>query len=522
MAAPLIQSKYAVSKNPIRYSQEEFAKLIDYNFLWQVGLKESDSIHYLDAMRNSDIPWLKESMYKRDNTLMALFENNKNVVDTKGKDRLRWEMELPNTDLRATFIKNAEVGNPTPGIRFTEFDIIVSSENFGLNDVLAFDTYRDYPFVLRTNGTPVGIGTKYTAQLLTEDPTDYIELDRIPVGTRLTQMGSLIGEATTHRGNVNLATGAAVIEFETGYTRMGWSMKITDKAQAAMEAYGFVDKTTATTVEGKVKGTPIMLSNRAEAEFMAAINEQKDMFLTYGKKTLNTKHITDSITGSVLETGSSFYEFLNTSYIHEYIPEADSLDVIIDQVLPHWNNKVPIEQRKIVVMGGMGARLQWDKWVEEKNLHPHFENDSWTKDRVAGMTSDRVGVAINKSQINKVFINPFGYIEFMYAAWMDNDKNGGKKYRGLPAQSWEFIVIDYGYGSGIESNLYIANDSSFEQYGYGIGLWTPYGPALKGTNVGSKFVNTLGNENAYELIYECKNGFVMKDPSKLMRFIPVV
>ena len=49
---------------------------------------------------------------------------------------------------------------------------------------------------------------------------------------------------------------------------------------------------------------------------------------------------------------------------------------------------------------------------------------------------------------------------------MDNDKNSSKRYKGLPAQSYEMLVIDYGYGSGIESNIYIATDPLAEQFGY--------------------------------------------------------
>jgi hypothetical protein len=523
MAAPLIQSKFAVTKVPLTANHEEFSKLVDYNFLWQSGLKPLDEVAYLDSMRNSNIPFLKESMYRRDNTIMALFEKNKNTVDLKGKERIRWEMELPNTDLRATFVKNAENGNPTAGIRMTEFDIILNSNNFGLNDILAFDTFRDQPFLLKGEPFPEGIGYRYSAVLLTDDPTEYIELHKIPVGTRVSQMGSLIGEATTHRGNVNLQTGAACIEFETAFTRMGWRMKITDKAQQAMETYAFADASRLSKNGEKVLGEPVMLTNRAEAEFRAVIQEQKDLYLTWGKQTTRASQITDNITGNVLETGSGFYEFLNTSYVHEYIPDVDSLDVIIDQVIPLWTNKIPIGQRKIVIMSGTGGFMQWTKWAQEKDRFPHYEDDSWNKDRVKATTGDRVGVAINKSQIMKIFLEPFGTIEFVYAPWMDNDKNGGKTYRGLPASSWEFIVIDYGYGDGVDSNIYIATDSNYDQFGYGIGTWTPYGAALKGTsNVSSRFLNTLGSENAYELICETKFGFVMKDPSKLMRFIPVV
>ena len=522
MAAPIFSSKYAVTKIPVGASGQELAKYVDYNFFAQAGLKPLDEVYYLDAMRNSNIPFLRESMYKRDNTIMALFDKNKKVIPVEGKDRLRWTMDLPNTDLRATFVKNAEVGNPTAGIRNTPFDLIISSNNFGINDVIIFDGYRDAPILLRTEPMPEGIGYRYEAVLLTDDPTDFIELHKIPVGTRLSQAGSLIGEATTHRGSVNLATGSAFIEFETQMTRMGWRMKITDKAQMAMETYAFYDPSQISKTGDKVRIEPLLLSNRAEAEFKAVINEQVDLYLTYGKQTTKASQITDTITGEVLETGSGFYEFLNTSYVHEYIPDVDGLDVIIDQVAPLWNNKVPIEQRKIVVMSGTGGYQVWLKWAKENNAYPHFEDDSWTKERMAGLTPDRVGVAINKTQILKVFLEPFGWIEFVYAAWMDNDKNGGKKYRGLPASSYEFIVIDYGFGDGLESNVYIANDPLAEQFFYGIGSWTPYGAVSRVQGAAGRFLNTLGSENAYEMIAEKRFGFVMKDPSKMMRFLPIV
>lgn len=518
--APLLQSKYAVTKVPISANHQEFAKLVDYNFLWQAGLKPLDEIDYLEGMRNSDIPFLKESMYRRDNTIMALFEKNKNVVDMPGAKRLRWDMNLPDTDLRATFIKTSESSHATSGIRGTEFDFIIDSNHYGMNDVIMFDDFRDQLILIRTEPFPAGIGYKYTGILLTDDATEFIDLSDIPTGTRVTQAGSLIGEATTHRGNVSLPSGAAFIEFETNFTRMGWKMKITDEAQMAMETYAFADRASLKrNANGDVLGEPIMLTNRAEAEFRAVIMEQVDYYLTYGRQTTRGSQITDQITGNTIETGSGFYEFLNTSYVHEYIPGVDGLDIIIDQVLPLWNNKVPIAQRKIAITGGTGAWMEWTRWAKENNAHPHYEDDMWFNEKTAGLTSDRNGIGINKGQITKVYLEPFGYIEFVYAAWMDNDKNGGKKYRGLPASSYEFIVMDYGYGNGIDSNIYIANDPLAEQFGYSIGTWSPYGKVL-----GNSKLNTLhrglGNENAYELICEKKFGFVMKDPSKMMRFLP--
>ena len=522
-SAPLLQSKYAVTKVPVSANHQEFAKLIDYNFLWQAGLKPLDEIDYLESMRSSDVPFLKESMYRRDNTIMALFEKNKNMVEKPGAHRLRWDMELPNTDLRATFIKSEEGPSVTEsGLRGTEFDFTIDSSNYGINDVIVFDDFRDQPVLLRSEPRPSGQGYTYTAVLLTDDDTESINLTAIPQGTRITQIGSLIGEATTHRGNVALPKGAAFIEFETNFTRMGWRMKITDQAQMAMETYAFAERTKLKRdPSGRVLGEPVMLTNRAEAEFRAVIAEQVDYYLTYGRQTNRVSQITDQITGNVLETGSGFFEFANTSYVHEYMPETDGIEVIEDQVVPLWNNKIPIEQRKVVVMGGTGAWKVWSRWMKENNARPYLEDDSYAIDVTNGMTPDRVGIAINKNQITKMFLEPFGSIEFVYAAWMDNDKNSSKRYKGLPAQSYEMLVIDYGYGSGIESNIYIATDPLAEQFGYSIGTWSPYGKTL-----GNAQVNTmhrgLGNENAYELICEKKFGFVMKNPSKMMRFLPSI
>jgi hypothetical protein len=530
MAAPLISAKYAVTKVPIGSDgTQQLAKYIDYNFFAQHGMTNLSEVHYLDAMRNSDIPSLRKSMYNRDNTIMALFDKNKKVVDTDSAERLRWNMELPNTDLRATFVKNVEVGNLKAGIRNTPFDVILSSNNYGINDIFIFDGYRDMPIVLRSEPFPEGVGYRYECVLLTDDPNDFIELHRIPVGTRLSQSGSLIGEATIHRGNINLATGSACIEFESQMTRMGWRMKVTDKAQMKMESakamdnYAFYDPSQVRKgANGSMQFQPLLLTNRLEQEFLAIINEQVDLYLTYGKQTTKTSQITDTITGSILQTGSGFYEFLNTSYIHEYIPFVDGIDVVIDQIAPLWNNKVPINERKIVLMSGSGGFQVWEKWANENNLTKHYEDDSWTKDKIAGLTPDRVGVAVNKQQILKVFLAPFGWIEFVYAAWMDNDKNGGKKLNSFPASSYEFIVIDYGFGDGIDSNIYIAEDKKTEQLYYGTGGWTPHGSVTRiGTGKG-KYVPTLGSENAYEIVCERSIGFVMKDPSKMMRFLPVI
>ena len=110
MQAPLIASKFAVTEIPQQSFVQDIAKYIDYNFLVaQAGQKQVNDVMYLDTMRTGDVPFLRQSMYKRDSTIMSMFERDKNVVKSKGKERIRWNMELPNSDLRATFVKNVEL-----------------------------------------------------------------------------------------------------------------------------------------------------------------------------------------------------------------------------------------------------------------------------------------------------------------------------------------------------------------------------------------------------------------------------
>ena len=530
MQAPLIASKFAVTEIPQQSFVQDIAKYIDYNFLVaQAGQKQVNDVMYLDTMRTGDVPFLRQSMYKRDSTIMSMFERDKNVVKSKGKERIRWNMELPNSDLRATFVKNVEL-DPAfkAGLRGTPFDILISSNDFVANDVIIFDGYNDMPLIIRSAAMPEGIGFRYEVRLLEDAPGLFFELDKLDAGTHITQIGSFIGEATMTRGSIHLNSGAGFMEFETSFTRMGWELEVTDKAQRATKNYMFYDKDSISQgANGKTRIVPAALTNDLEAIFQEQIQEQIDFYLAYGKQSSRVSPIVDGVTGRVLEHGSGFFEFLNTSYVHEYNPSVDSLDVITDAIASLWNNTIPVEQRVVKVMGGSGARKIWAKWMREKGAFPIATRNDGMDYYINSAsptleTQGRKAFAANAAVVSKYFLDGEGTIEFQYASWMDNDKQHGRKFNGEAALSYEFIVTEYGFGNGMDSNVYIVEDDDYDQMGYITGTWTPYGAAGKAGNLSGRFIHDGSLNNKYKLYAEKGFGFVVKDPSKMMWFKPNV
>lgn len=97
-----------------------------------------------------------------------------------------------------------------------------------------------------------------------------------------------------------------------------------------------------------------------------------------------------------------------------------------------------------------------------------------------------------------------------------------RRYKGYSIRSGEFIALNTGFGNGADSNIYIVKDPGENGFGYGVGLWSPFGPTLKNTALTGRWPTTEGTKNQYKLIRDEAFTIVVKDPAAIMWLKPAI
>ena len=514
-----IASKFKIWEENIN-QHDYFNKLVDERAFFEVYPNVVD-YEMLEPSRRQIASYAKSNIIDKDGTLMRVFEKNARVVNTSART-IQWRIEGGEGDIRSTFIRSYTDDLTEIGKGNTVFEIGLDTMWFGPNDLLVFEGLRELPLLVKSEPRPDGDAYVYEVVLFTDNPKDYLTPDDFELGNRIIQVGSLIGEATINRGNIHFGEGGSFVDFEVPMTRMGWEMKITDNAQMLSKNYRLIKGESAdskrSTNDGFSDTSNHILYNTLEMKFMAATNRQVDLWLTYGKSAGQfASRFLDGMTEKPLAAGPGLFEFLSASYVQDYPINAFSVDLFSEFLPTVWNDKVPVEDRVTHIYTGTGGLKLWQEACKAADIGGILQESDLNYGTEDALFTGRKGVAIGVKQYRAVYLEPFGKIIVHYLPFLNSELVETRRYKNLPITSYQFIIFNYGYGDGRDSNIFIMKNEQVEQYGYSVGTWGPLGPTLKS---GNRFHVGNGRENAFYYIHETMFGLVVKDPSYMVWYRP--
>lgn len=516
MRRPIEQNKFAVYRQDVN-KENYFNKLVDEQAYFEARPSTVD-YEMLEPTKRRIASYAKGNIIGADGTLMKVFEENARVLKTTART-LQWRLYTNDGDVRATFIKNYEVGEKEPGKNSGVFEIGLDVDWFGPNDVIIFEGLREIPLLIRSHPEPDGQSYVYEVVLHDNNPRGFFPIEYLQTGTRILQIGSLIPEATVERGNIHFTDGEAFVEFEIPMTRMGWQMKVTDEAYMAASHFKIKEKCT----DGSVDNTsPGILYNTLDMKFERAVNRQKDLWLTYGRSTgkFSGKFL-DGLTERDIKSGPGLYEYLESSYSFDFDPENDNIDIFRKFLPSLWNDKVDPADRDVTIYTGTGGLILWDKWCREADIEGVVQTEEWNYTKETPRTAGRIGVGINAKEYVVYHIHPFGKITVKYMPFLDSETIDTRRYEGLPFSSYEFFIFNFGYGEGDASNINIVENDAYKNVGYMCGNFTPMGFRGGSSQAPMRFAYSQNPaENAFYYKYECMIGLVLKDPSYLVHYRP--
>ncbi|MCC6818558.1 MAG: hypothetical protein IT245_06695 [Bacteroidia bacterium] len=442
-------------------------------------------------------------------SLMNIFEQQTKVINVD-KDTIRWKLFFDSSDLRASIMGVQESLSGILGLNGASFELDLDSDVYGPNDLIIIEGLTELPLLIKSHPRTHGMKTTYDVVL--EDAGDHIQAAWIKTGMQVkAQIGSLRGEGNVTRGNVHWTSGNSFIQFEVPMTSMGWEMKITNKAWLASKHY--MIRPNMKEHLAMTGGADVMI-NEFDAKFKRVTDKQIDLGLAYGRA--SAKHASphlDGITGKPMISGPGWYQYLESATHLDFNPYQNIIDFLRTQIPATWNDKVDYADRILDVYTGSGGLTLVQQAGEElDNKGSVIQTAEYNYTSETAFFKGRKAIALGAKQYRAFYIEPFGLVRFHHLPMLDSSTIDTRKFRGLPYQSYEFIVFNDGRGDGREENIYIARSEEESQFLYSTGLWTPTGAAGQNGNA-QKYHNGLGDENAYKIIREEKVGMVVKDPT---------
>ena len=431
-------------------------------------------------------------------------------------DWVKWKLRGTGK-VEAIQTRNLNEGVATPGIRNTEFPIELDVEYYVEGDIIAPEVAKDIQVIVQD--LPNGSGTRfvYTCVLVDSDGRSFFPQELLEQGLKWVKIGSAYGEASRGYGSTQFS-GMSYIEFQSDLTDYGKQVEVTNKAHAMNLRLQSCDK------DGKpVEDYPDQIISYIEAEFLAQKNMEIERMTYYGRS--SGKQIIDKSTGYHKRIGPGLLEFLEDGNVMPYPLKGGSIDMFTEYLQGVWFDRVSPDKRNIKVYTGQGGLTLWKDWMLEKfgasAIQADF--DTFVKKDGPNFGGKYQGLSLGNAHFTKLKLFPFGEIEVEHWPILDSTELNGSITHpdtGLPLSSYEFIVLDYGIGTGDNSNIELLEREDSEVYTYECGTWSPAGP-INGPTGRNGFVST-GPQRSYILRYAKTFGIRVKDVTLTAHFVPAV
>jgi hypothetical protein len=164
-------------------------KLTDTNHL--ESLHQMEPAHYDKKIISL---YTQTSLYSND--FLEMINQSVPFYIESNSDSWQWNIQVPYKFPRITQIPDATAALARPGIDGQEFQLVLDSNEFAINDIITpHKMYCDTPLVVAKDPLPAADGFVYSFTILTETPlTTFIQSNFIQPGVELQQIDSSIGE----------------------------------------------------------------------------------------------------------------------------------------------------------------------------------------------------------------------------------------------------------------------------------------------------------------------------------------
>lgn len=509
-------NKYAIYSQP--FEDRVISKLIDKNA--RLTTENLNPVEDLTPRIADTVSSAKSQWNHSKNALSEFLRGNSSVVSVDAME-VTWKLAGVGF-FHAKAGPNINANNPYVGYQHELFDIKLDVDWYGRADILtALLGKEDFNVRVEDGPIPDGAGYYIYKVRLSGDYEDYLDQAYLEEGQIWMKLGAISGEATRDRGSSQLMSeGATWVEFRNRLNHYSKKLKVTDEALYAGKlsyAFGFdVDSHNNVKPNGQLHILP-----NAEAEVVTQAEYEKDLLLTYGRgfSTTGDSRVLDNSSSYPLDSGDGLFPFLKEGNVISLSPSSYAIDQLIGQIDEIWDQRVPFDQRQLVIFTGSGG-LKWAEEYARRELNSqgvltHYQDI--TSPGATTYAGGYEGRTLKTSYITEFQFYPWGRAKFQYLPLLDDRQlNTGALFRGKPLSSYAFIVLDVGFGSGRDSNVKLLKRSQGYNWSYVCGTVSPLGPI---NNMNNK---TYGGFSAahtgawYELVHDDYFGLIVEDTARTL------
>ena len=402
-----------------------------------------------------------------------------------------------------------------PGLQRSRFPIKLNTDQFLEGDILAPFIAKDLQVRVMEDGVTEGNSTVYFVQYTSSNPDSFFPPEFLEPNLQWMKMGSAYGESSSGYGSWSF-NGTGWIEFESDLSDVGKKARVSNKANEMnlMLRFSPFDKNNA-----KVDDYPDKIISKIEAEFIKDNAWEKEMTLLYGRSA--GKGIIDGTSGEYVRRGAGIEEFMEDGNIFGFPLFGGSVEMFEDYFQSLDFDVTPYNQRNRVLYTGQGGMTMWNRWLSKRFAESSVPNKYDDHVYSAKSIGDTKGLGLNQTFFVETKLFPFGSLRVEHWPILDNKEiNGGILHpeTGLPMASYEFYYMDHG-GSGDQANIELLEKENSTVYTHVCGVWSPAGPINTKAASGAGFKSAhLGRY--YDLLYADTYGVVIKDITKMAKFVP--
>jgi hypothetical protein len=449
-------------------------------------------------------------------TILSDILQSSGNVRTVDSEYIYWKLKAGG-EVQALAIENLNVGVANPGIQGTEFTIKLDVEYFVPGDIICPDVAKQYQVTVQYLPVADGSGYIYTVQF--NGPLDQAyPSELLDAGLHWIKIDSAFGEGSEGYGST-IFQGMSWIEFTTTMGDYGKSVEVTNKAHnmnLRVSAYDDKDR--------KLEEYPDQIISYIEAEFLAQVKWEKELRRWFGRSA--GKHIMDNTVGTHRRIAPGVLEFMEKGNRFEYPISGLTIDRFTQFLNRLAFDRVPYNERNYVLISGQGGITEFSKLLNKEFSTTTVKADfsAFVSPGTSFDPANYKGYKLNTGHFTEFAMFPFGSVKIVHWPILDSTYlNGGILHpiTGLPLSSYEYFILDLGFGNAGKGNIELLKLRDAEFYNYVCGQWSPRGPINSRDGRGGAFTAT-GPQRRYQLFYGSTEGVRVKDIMLMAHFAPAV
>lgn len=396
----------------------------------------------------------------------------------------------------------AITGTSTPGLGFTEFEMVFAEQWFTDVNVIVGHKNEKYQLQVQDNPYPEGTNWVYKVKLLTGDPDLFVPTEELEAGKRFSKDFSLVEDTLSIKGGGINFVSPFKMRNAMNYIRM----EHTCAGNMINRPVGFEWLGN----DGKKYST---WTQYEDFEFERQFREDKNRALMFAR--MNRKddgtYANTGKSGNILKQGAGYRQQAESANTIAY--GSFSIDMLTDVLVEMSEGKLPMDKREFVLNTGERGAIQFANALEDRSQLYTKMNDG---SRIYKANAPGIGMPLGYGGQFVEYMGPQGIKVTLRVDPLYDDRERNKEYHpdGGVAESYRYDIMDIGTRDNEPNVRKVYIKGQEDVMAYVPGIRHPFDPK------GGRMTLAANSTDGYQYHRMSMCGVMIKDPSRCATLIP--